>query len=122
MAGLTNAEAQATLDARFPTTGATDHVAYSTNGTSETANLGRTAIGATGWAAATSADPSVKANANALTSPAASGAAVVTHFAIYSAATNGTQRTDWTALAASRTLATGDQLTHAAGAISITLT
>ena len=72
MAGLTNAESQATLDARFPTTGATDHIAYSTNGTSEFGGLARTAIGATGWAAATSADPSVKANANALTSAAAS--------------------------------------------------
>ena len=32
MAGLTNGESQSTLDARFPTTGGTDHVAYSTNG------------------------------------------------------------------------------------------
>ena len=35
MAGLTTTESQATLDARFPTTGATDHVAYSANGTTE---------------------------------------------------------------------------------------
>src|SRR5690349_10370815 len=121
MAGLTQAEQQLTLDARFPTTGGTDHVAYSANGTSETASLGRTAIGATGWAAATAATPSVKANANALTSAAASGAVTVTHFAIYSASTSGTQRTDWQALASSRTLAIGDQLTHAIGAIAITL-
>ncbi len=122
MAGLTNAESQATLDARFPTTGATDHVAYSTNGTTEFAGLARTAIGATGWAAATAADPSVKANANALTSAAASSGGTVTHFAIYSASTAGTQRVDWTALSASRTLTTGDQLTHAIGSISVTLT
>lgn len=122
MAGLTNAESQATLDARFPTTGSTDHIAYSANGTSETASLARTPIGATGWAAATAADPSVKANANALTSAAASGAVTVSHFAIYSASSAGTQRTDWTALASSRTLAIGDQLTHAVGAIQITLT
>lgn len=121
MAGLTQTEQQATLDARFPTTGGTDHVAYSANGTSETASLARTAIGATGWAAATAATPSVKANANALTSPAASGAVTVTHFAIYSASTSGTQRTDWQALASSRTLATGDQLTHAIGLIQVTL-
>lgn len=122
MAGLTNAESQSTLDARFPTTGATDHVAYSVNGSSEFAGLARTAIGATGWAAATAADPSVKANANALTSAAASSGGTVSHFAIYSASTAGTQRTDWTALTASRTVAIGDQLTHAVGAIAITLT
>ena len=122
MAGLTTTESQATLDARFPTTGATDHIAYSTNGTTEFASLARTAIGATGWAAATAADPSVKANANALTSAAASGAGTVSHFAIYSASTAGTQRVDWTALSASRTLTTGDQLTHAIGAIAVTLT
>jgi hypothetical protein len=122
MAGLTNAESATTLDARYPTTGGTDHIAYSANGTSETGSLARTAIGATGWAAATVADPSVKANANALTSAAASGAVTVTHFAIYSASSGGTQRTDWTALAASKTLASGDQLTHAIGAIQVTLT
>jgi hypothetical protein len=122
MAGLTNGESQATLDARFPTTGGTDHIAYSVNGTSEFAGLARTPIGATGWSAATAADPSVKANANALTSAAASSGGTVTHFAIYSALTAGTQRTDWTTLAASRTVATGDQLTHAASAIQVTLT
>lgn len=122
MPGLTNAESQATLDARFPTTGATDHIAYSTNGTSEFAGLARTAIGATGWSAATSADPSVKANANTLTSAAATSAGTVTHFAIYSASTAGTQRTDWTALTSSRTVAIGDQLQWAVGAASVTLT
>ena len=122
MAGMTNGEAQATLDARFPTTGGTDHIAYSANGTSETASLARTPIGATGWAAATAADPSVKGNANALVSAAASGAVTVSHFAIYSAVTAGTQRTDWQALTAAKTLAIGDQLTHAANAIQITLT
>ena len=122
MAGLTTAESQATLDARFPTSGGTDHVAYSANGSSESGALARTAIGATGWAAATAADPSVKANANALTSAAASSGATITHFAIYSASSGGNQRTDWTALAASKTVATGDQLTHAIGAIAVTLT
>lgn len=122
MAGLTNAEAQATLDARFPTTGATDHIAWSVNGTSEFASLARTPIGATGWAAATSADPSVKANANALTSAAASGSGTITHFAIFSAITAGTQRTDWTALTASKAVTSGDQLTIAIGAAAVTLT
>ena len=50
MAGLTTAESQLTLDARFPTSAATDYVAYSINGSSEWANLARTAVGATGWA------------------------------------------------------------------------
>ena len=122
MAGLTNAEAQATLDARFPTTGATDHIAYSVNGTSEFAGLARTAIGATGWAAATAADPSVKANANALTSAAATGAGTITHFAIYSASSAGTQRTDWTAVSASKTVAIGDTVSWAVGQCSVTLT
>lgn len=122
MPGLTNAESQATLDARFPTTGASDFVQYSTNGTTEFAGLTGTAIGATGWAAATNADPSVKANANALTSAAATSAGTVTHFRVATAATAGTGRTDWTALTASRTVAIGDQLTHAVGAIAVTLT
>lgn len=122
MAGLTTAESQATLDARFPTSGGGDYIAYSTNGTTEFGGLARTAIGATGWAAATSADPSVKANANVLTSAAATAAGTVTHAAVFSASTAGTQRTDWTALTASRTLAIGDQLQHAVGAIAVTLT
>lgn len=121
MAGLTQTEQQATLDARFPTTGATDYVAYSANGTSETASLARTAIGATGWAAATAATPSVKANSAVLTSATATGAVTVTHFAVYSASTGGTQRTDWQALAASKTLAIGDSLQWAVGACATTL-
>jgi hypothetical protein len=122
MAGLTNAEAAATLDARFPTSGATDYVAYSANGSTETSSLARTAIGATGWAAATVADPSVKANANTLTTAAASASVTVTHFAVFSASTAGTQRTDWTALAASKTLASSETATWAAGALQVTLT
>lgn len=122
MTGLTNIESVATLDARFPTTGGTDYIAYSTDGASEFGGLARTAIGATGWAAATTADPSVKANATALTSAAATSGGTVTSFAIFSAATGGTQRTDWTALTTARTLATGDQLTWAIGAASVTLT
>jgi hypothetical protein len=119
--GMTIVESVATLDARFPTSGGTDYIAWSANGSSESGALARTAIGATGWAAATSADPSVKANANALTSAAASSGATISHFAIYSASTSGTQRTDWQALTSSRTLVTGDQLTVAIGALGITL-
>lgn len=121
MAGLTQARQQAVLDLEFPTSGGTDHIAYSANGSSETGSLARTPIGATGWAAATAATPSVKANNAALTSAAASGAVTVTHFAIYNALTTGTQKTDWTALAASKALGIGDQLTVAIGAIAVTL-
>lgn len=123
MAGLTNDEAKSTLDARFPTTGATDFIAYSTDGSTEVTFLARTSVGATGWAAATTADPSVKANADSLTSAAATGSGgVVAYFALFSDSTGGTQRTDWTALSSSRTLAAGDTLTWAAGALQVTLT
>lgn len=121
MAGLSQAEQVTTLDARFPTSGATDHIAYSVNGTAEWSGLARTAVGATGWAAATAATPSVKANSAALTSAAATAAGTVTHFAIFSAATGGTQRTDWTAFSESKALGVGDRATHAVGAIVITL-
>lgn len=125
MTGLTTAEAQATLDARFPTSGGGDYVAWSTNGTTEFGGLARTAIGATGWAAATSADPSVKANASALTSAAASSSGTITHFAIYSASTAGTQRTDWTALTSpsgGQPVVSGNTLTIAIGGVGVTLT
>lgn len=121
MAGLTTALQQSTLDSIFPTTGATDYIAYSSNGTSEGAFLARTPIGATGWAAATAATPSVKANNAALTSAAATAAATATHFCLMSASTGGTQKTDWTALAASKTVTTGDALTWAIGACAVTL-
>ena len=121
MAGMTQTEAMATLDARFPTSGGTDYIAYSVNGTSEFSGLARTAVGATGWASATAAQPSIKANSAALTSAAATGAGTVSHYAIYSASTAGTQRIDWTALTTARALLVGDQLTHAIGAIAVTL-
>lgn len=120
--GLTVTESQATLDARFPTSAGGDYVAYSTNGTTEFSGLARTAVGATGWAAATAADPSVKSNANVLTTATATGAGTVSHFAVYSASSGGTQRTDWQALTASRTVAIGDTLTWAVGELDITLT
>lgn len=122
MAGATNAESAATLDARFPTSGATDHVAYSVNGTSEFAGLARTPVGATNWAAATVADPSVKQNVAGLTSATASSAGTVSHYAIFTALTVGTQRTDWIAFTTPRVLAIGDSVSWAAGALKVTLT
>jgi len=121
MAGLSQAAQQTALDAVFPTSGGTDYIAWSEDGSTESAHLARTAIGATGWAAATAATPSVKANNTALTTAAASGSGTISHFAVFSAASSGTQLTDWTALTASKTVASGDELTVAVGAISITL-
>lgn len=111
----------AMLDSAFPVSGATDYIGYSADGTTETGALTRTAIGATGWAAATVASPSVKANSGALTSAAASGAVTVAYVAIFNASTAGTQRTDWTALGTSHTLATGDVVTWAVGSVSVSL-
>jgi len=121
MAGFTQAYQQTVLDTSFPTSGATDYIAYSTNGTTEAGILARTSIGATGWAAATAATPSVKANNAALTSAAASGSGTITHFAIFNAASAGTQKTDWQTLTASRAVVSGDTLQWAIGALTVTL-
>lgn len=121
MAGFTQAYQQTLLDYAFPTSAAGDHIAYSVNGTSEFAGLARTAVGATGWAAATAATPSVKANSSQLTSAAASSGGTVTHFAIFSASSGGTQKTDWQALGASKVLGVGDQVQWAIGALTVTL-
>lgn len=120
--GFTNAKSKQILDQEFPVSGATTHVAWSTNGTSEAAIVARTPVGETGWAAATTADPSVKANSTALTSEPASGAGTVSHFAIFSADSGGTQITDWAALADPKTLAAGDKLELGVGALQVTLT
>lgn len=122
MAGLTNYASKAALDLLFPATGGTSYIAYSTNGTSEFASLARTAVGATGWAAATLADPSVKANANALTTANASGTGTISHFAVFDASTAGNQMTDWTAVGTPKAVASGDACTWAAGALQVTLT
>ena len=120
MAGLVQSEQQSALDFLFPTSGATDFIAYSVNGTSETGILARTAIGATGWAAATAATPSVKSNNAALTSAAATGSGTITHVAVYDASTAGNQRTDWQAVGTSRAVVADDQITWAIGALDIT--
>lgn len=117
MAGLTQARQQAILDAEFVSG---DYIMWSTNGTSEaTTVMARTAV--VGWSAATAATPSVKSNSSALTSAAAIGAGTITHYAIISASTGGTQKIDWTALTASKTVAVNDQLTVAIGAITVSL-
>lgn len=121
MAGFTNAKEKSILDAEFPTTGATTHVAYSTNGSSEWAGLDRTPVGATGWKAASGSAPAVKKNASTITSDGATSAGTVTHTALFSASTGGTQITDWEALASSKTLALGDKLEFAEDALTVSL-
>lgn len=121
MAGLTQAMQQQALDNVFATSASTDHIAYSENGTTESSNIARTAIGATGWAAATAATPSLKRNNAALTSAAATGAATITHAAVYSASTSGTQKSDWQALNSNKVLAIGDQITWAINQFVISL-
>lgn len=121
MAGFTPAYQKTLLDYAFPTTGATDHIAYSAGGTSEFAGLARTAIGATGWSAATAATPSVKTNADQITSAAATAGGGLTHFAIFSAATGGVQKTDWEPLSIARAVQVDDQIIWPAGALQVTL-
>lgn len=116
MAGFTQARQQAILDAELVSG---DYIAWSANGSSETGSLARTAV--VGWGAATAASPSSKSNSGALTSAGASAGVTVTHFAVYSASTAGTQKTDWTALAASKVLGIGDKIDVAAGALAVTL-
>ena len=118
---FTQTYSQTILDYAFPLSGATDHIAYSTNGTSEFAGLTRTPVGATGWAAATAAQPSVKSNDEILLSAAATSGGTVSHFAVFSQLTGGVQKTEWRPLAVARTIVTGDKLEWAVGDLDITL-
>ena len=121
MSGFTAAYQQTLLDYALPTTGATDHIAYSAGGTSEFSGLARTAVGAAGWSAATTATPSVKTNADQLTSAAVTTAGSLTHFAIFSAATGGVQKTDWEPMTTARAVQVDDQVIWPAGALQVTL-
>jgi hypothetical protein len=121
--GATIAEAQAVLDLRFPLTGASDYIAYSTDGATEFTNLARTFVGATGWSAATAADPAVKANANVLTSATVvTSGGTITHFTLFTLASGGVQRLDWQLLDNARALAVGESLQWDVGSCRISLT
>ena len=121
MAGFTQTFAQTVLDTHFPISGASEFVGYSANGTTETGSMPRTAVGATGWAAATAAQPSVKANDEALTTAAATGAVTLTHFAVFTESAAGVQMTDWQALTTPKTFAIGETGTWPAGSLTISL-
>lgn len=125
--GFTQAIHQGILDgAAYSGLADTNYIAYSENGTSESAYLARTKMNANdssgAWDAATAANPSVVGNTQALTSPACSGDnKTFTDWCVYSAATNGTQITRWTNFDTSRTLSTGGKLEHAAQDLKVQL-
>lgn len=121
MTGFTQEYQQEILDYAFPTSGATDHVAYSIDGTTEFEDLERTPVGASGWDDATATTPSSKTNKNKLVSEPATGPGTVTHFAIFDANTGGNQKTDWTALSSSRSVQLGDKLEWDIGSLEVTL-
>jgi hypothetical protein len=121
--GASIVEAQAILDLRFPLTGASDYIAYSTDGATEFTNLARTFVGATGWSAATAADPSVKSNANVLTTATVvTAGGTITHFTLFTAASGGVQRIDWQLLDNPRALAIGESFQWDIASLNIALT
>ncbi len=119
--GFTQAQQQSILDSKFPTSAATTYIAYSVNGTSESGLVARTAIGAAGWASATAATPSVKANNAALTSAAASGSGTISHWCLYDASTAGNQITDWQAFGTGLPVISGTTIAWAIGACAVSL-
>jgi hypothetical protein len=123
MASLTNARKKAMIDTELAS-GAHAYIGYSINGTSEysTAILARTAISALGgWTTPAAASTYAPANASAGDSAAAgtiSGSVTITHYATFSAASGGTQGTDWISTTdPDAILITGGKVSHAAGAI-----
>ena len=93
---LTAARAAAGMDTAL--TGTT-HVQWSENGTSQSSNVAGTALpGTPKLSAATSANPSVKANNGALTSAGASAGCTIGYWAFAEGATGGTLDTGWNPL------------------------
>lgn len=133
-----NRTAQALLNSLFGKTsnlGAlatvpTVHVALSTtapaeDGTNVTEPVGagyaRVATAAGDWNAATLADPALLDNLNAINFPSPSGSwGTVTHFVLFDALTSGNVLASG-ALAASRTIQSGDTVSFPAGDLDVTL-
>jgi hypothetical protein len=88
------------------------HVLWSENGSSESANVARTAVT---LKSATSANPSVKSNDGALESAAASSGCTITHFAFGATAT---PQTTWIELDSPAVLLAGGKITVADGALA----
>jgi len=122
MAGFSPAYSATLLDMAMPTTGATDWIGYSTNGSTEFAGMARSQVAASGgWGSAVSGSPATKANATAVNTATATSAGTITHFATFTASTAGVQKVDWTAVSASKTVAVGDSLTWPIGSLVISL-
>lgn len=118
---LTQLTDQDILDHRFPTTGASSYIGYSEDGSTESSLIARTGVGSTGWAAATAAVPSVKANGVTLISAASSGAGTVTAFAVFDAASAGNRLTNWTFLDEELPVVAGSAIAWDVGAARITI-
>ena len=119
MAGLTQARQQAILDAEFVSG---DYFMFSANGTSEATTVPRIPVGS--WTGATAASPSSKGNTGALVGGAIiTSPTTISHWAVISAATGGTQKTDWHPVngGTPKAYAVGEQPTVAAGAFTVTL-
>lgn len=113
---LTNARMKAVIDAELANV---THIGYSTNGTSEAAILARTAVSTLGgWTTPAAANPYEPSNASAGESAAATGGGTITHYAGFSAATAGTQHTEWIPVTdPDPVLVTGGKLSIAANAL-----
>ena len=84
-------------------------------------NYARVSTAAADWSTASGADPSTKANANAITFPQASGSwGTVTHFGGFTASTLGTVQW-WGALTASKTIDANDTPSFAAADLVLKL-
>lgn len=133
MGGFTQAVRKALLDHYFgesTLTAPTIHVGLSTTTPTDTGtnvtepsgnNYARVQTAASDWNAATSADPNLVDNANAITFGQASGSwGTVTHAVLFDAATTGNVL-GWGALSPSKAIAASDTASFAAGAIDVTL-
>jgi|GEM_PF-6024294 len=105
---LTTARMAAALDSGLS---ACTHVAWSEDGSTESANVAKTAVT---LGAATNANPSVKSNSASLESAGASSGCTITHFA-FSDGTNNL--TTWNQLDTAIPLVAGGKITVAAGAL-----
>jgi uncharacterized membrane protein len=84
-------------------------------------NYARVATAAGDWVTATSADPSLLENANAVTFPQASGSwGTCTHFVLFDAASSGNVL-GWGALSVNKTPTAGDTPSFPAASLDVTM-
>jgi hypothetical protein len=118
MAGFTTAFSRTTLDSAIVNG---DVVRYSENGSSASTHVAATSIAA--WDASTNADPALRKNTNAVDSAGCDADSItITTFSVWDSGSS-VQKTDWVALGGgSRVLMTGDKISWAAQAISVSMT